>query len=82
MISNHVSSVSLNSFYYYSAGRRPCACGNFFFICRVPHRDHEIFVSSSHSVGPHVNGMRVVVWCSAEQGSVPLPARRCPVPDT
>lgn len=80
MIRDHVSSVSLNSFYCYSTGGGLCACC--FFICRFPHRRREIFVSSNHSVGPRVNGMWVVLWGSSEQGSVLLPAWWCPVPDT
>ena len=82
MISNHASSVSLNSFYYYFAGGGLCTYGNFIFICRFSRIDREIFVSSSHSVGPRVNGMQaflsrlaeVVSQCCFQTGG-----SRCPM---
>lgn len=66
MISDRASLVSLNSFYCDFAGGGLCTYGNFFFICRFSHTDHEIFVSSSHSVGLRVNGMQAFLSRLAE----------------
>lgn len=65
-MSDGASLVSLNSFYYYLAGRGLCSCSNFFFICRSSRTDHEIFVSSSHSVGPRVDGTQAFLPRLAE----------------
>lgn len=66
MTSDRASLVSLNSFYYEFAGGGLCSYGNFFFICRFSHPDHEIFVSSSPSMGPRVNGMQAFLSRLAE----------------
>lgn len=66
MISDRASLVSLNSSSYEFAGGGLCTYGNFFFICRFSHPDHEIFLSSSPSMGPRVNGMQAFLSRLAE----------------